>query len=405
MISVGDARERVLSRVEPLAPIDLPLAAAFGCVLAHDVTAKWDLPPFASSAMDGFAVRAADVADASADSPAFLKIAGRALIGREPETEVGPGEAVRIATGAPIPGGADCVVPVEDVHAVPDTVQVLYGSSAGKHVRPAGEEARAGDLLVSAGRRLGAPELGLLASAGYGRAPAFPRPRVVVISTGDELVEPGKPLGFGQIHESNAYMLTGSLKEAGAQPSLSGVVVDDPALLRDEVLSQLSSADVLISTGGVSVGELDPVKAAFRDRGEIGFYRVAMQPGMPQGFGMIEGKPFFCLPGNPVSVFVSFEVFVRPALMKMMSRTQIERPQVSALLTDDLTGPLQKTVFARVAVRRESGGWTATPSGGRGSNLIGSVARANGLAVIPPGVGTLAAGTECQVMMFRSSED
>jgi len=405
MISVGEARERVLSRIEPLAPLDLPLAAAFGCVLARDVAAKWELPPFASSAMDGFAVRAEDVAEASADSPAFLKIAGRALIGHEPEADVGPAEAVRIATGAPIPRGADCVVPIEDVHAAADTVQVFFGSSPGKHVRPAGEEARTGDLLVSAGRRLGAPELGLLASAGYGRAPVFPRPRVVVISTGDELVEPGKPLGFGQIHESNAYLLAGALKEAGAQPSLSGVVADDPNLLRSEVLSHLSSADVLISTGGVSVGELDPVKAAFRDRGEVDFYRVAMQPGMPQGFGIIEGKPFFCLPGNPVSVFVSFEVFVRPALMKMMSRSQIDRPRLSAILTDDLSGPPHKTVFARVAVAREDARWVATPSGGRGSNLIGSVARANGLAVIPAGVDTLTAGTECQVMMFRSSEE
>lgn len=405
MISVGQARERVLSRIQPLAPLDLPLAAAFGCVLAQDITAKWDLPPFASSAMDGFAVRAADVASASADSPAFLEIAGRALIGHQPEANVGPGQAVRIATGAPIPTGADCVVPIEDVHIVPDTVQVFRGSTVGKHVRPAAEEARAGDLLVTAGRRLGAPELGLLASAGYGRAPVFPRPRVVVISTGNELVEPGKPLAFGQIHESNAHMLTGALKEAGAQPSLTGVVADDPTLLRDEVLSQLSAADVLISTGGVSVGELDPVKAAFRDRGEIDFYRVAMQPGMPQGFGVIEGKPFFCLPGNPVSVFVSFEVFVRPALMQMMSRQQTDRPRVAAFLTADLSGPVQKTVFARVGVRRDGGRWAATPIAGSGSNLIGSVARANGLAIIPAGVGTLASGDECQVMMFRASED
>ena len=405
MIPVEEAKERVLSRIEALAPLDLPLAEAFGCVLANDVAAKWDLPPFASSAMDGFAVRAADVVGASSDGPAFLKIAGRALIGHLPETAVGPGEAVRIATGAPIPNGADCVVPIEDVHVTSDTVQVLYGSTPGRHMRPAGEEAHTGDLLVAAGRRVGAPELGLLASAGYGRAPVFPRPRVAVISTGDELVEPGKPLEFGQIHESNAYMLTGTLKEAGAQPFLSGVIADDPAALRDEVLSQLSSADVLISTGGVSVGERDPVKAAFRDRGEIDFYRVAMQPGMPQGFGVIEGKPFFCLPGNPVSVFVSFEVFVRPALMKMMSRPQIDRPMVSAVLTDALTGPQGKTVFARVAVRREAGRWTATPSGGRGSNLIGSVARANGLAIIPPGTDEMATGTECRVMMFRTSED
>lgn len=404
MIPVEVARERVLAAIDPLPPLEQPLIDCAGCVLATDLHAASDLPAFASSAMDGFAVRAADTAAATSGSPVFLPLVGSALMGRRPEAAVGPGEAVRVATGAPIPAGADAVVPIEDCHATEDTVQVLAPATMGRHVRPAGEDLRAGDLLISAGRRLQGPELGLLAAAGFGRAPVHPRPRVVVVSTGDELVEPGKPLAYGQIHDSNAYTLAGALKEAGAQPFLARRVPDEPEALREELRARAATADAFISTGGVSVGERDPVKAAFEGRGEVDFYRVAMQPGMPQAFGSIEGRPFFGLPGNPVSVFVSFEVFVRPALMKMMARP-LHRPMVEARLAEGVEGPEGKMVFARVRVTRDASGFVAQPTGGRGSNLISTVARANGLAIIPPGVATLAAGQECRVMMFKALED
>ncbi|HEX6844056.1 MAG TPA: gephyrin-like molybdotransferase Glp [Actinomycetota bacterium] len=406
LVSVEDARERVLAAVHPLPPIELPLTDAFGCVTAEDVASRVDLPEFASSGMDGFAVRASDVAGASPDDPVELKVVGRALIGHRPDATVGAGEAVAIATGAPIPAGADAIVQVENTESPDeDRVRIFEAAAEGRHVRPRGEDVREGEVLVPAGRRLGAPELGLLANAGVPHPMVHPRPRVIVFSTGDELIPPTEQPEFGQVRDANAYTLFGALREAGATPVLAGIVRDDPDSLRETVFSYEIQADAYVSSGGVSVGERDVVKAAFFRRGDVDFYRVAMQPGMPQGFGQIEGKPFFGLPGNPVSVFVSFEVFVRPAIQKMLGRAQLGRPEIGATLTEDVRGPKGKTQFARVEVARGRDGWTATPTGGRGSNLISTIARANGLAVIPAGTETATAGSTVRVMLFRAAED
>jgi len=405
LLSVEDARQKVLSQVQPLATINLPLTEAHGCVLAEDAMASSDLPDFPSSAMDGFAVRSSDVAGASPGSPVELTIAGRAPIGRRPEATVGGGEAVRIATGAPIPAGADTIVPIENCEAAGDRVRILAPSPEGKHIRPTGEDVKAGEVLVARGRRLGAPELALLATAGFSHPLVHPRPRVVVLSTGDELIAPPGSPAYGQVRDSNAYLLFGALREVGAAPVLAGIVRDEVDELRDTVLSRLVQADAFVSSGGVSVGERDVVKAAFFRRGDVEFFKVAMQPGMPQGFGHIEGKPYFGLPGNPVSVFVSFEVFIRPAILKMMGRTSLFRPEVTARLTSDVSGPKGKTQFARVLVRPEKDGYVATPIGGRGSNLIATVARANGLAIVPSGIDTAPAGSEVTVMLFRAPED
>ena len=405
LLSVDRARDRVLSRIQPLSPLRLPLTDALGCVVAEDIVAALDLPEFASSAMDGFAVRASDVEDASPSRPTELKVVGRALIGHRPEGTVGAGEAIRIATGAPIPAGADSVVPIENVTDGEEIVRVLQAPAPGTNVRPQGEDVREGDLLVPTGKRLGAPELGLLANAGHPTPLVHPRPRVIVVSTGDELVPPTETPSFGQVRDSNAYTIFGAMREAGAMPVLAGMVRDDVDSLRELVFNYEIQADAFVSSGGVSVGERDVVKAAFFRRGEIDFYKVAMQPGMPQGFGHIEGKPYFGLPGNPVSVFVSLEVFVRPAIMKMMGRRQLFRPEVSAKLTGEVRGPRGKLQFARVDVHRDGAGWLATPTGGRGSNLISTVARANGLAMIPEGTESAPAGSTVRVMLFRSSED
>ncbi len=405
LVPVEEARERILAQIKPLQPLELPLQEAEGCVLADDVVAPTDIPDFASSAMDGFAVRSNDVAGASATAPVELRIVGRALIGRRPDATVGGGESVRIATGAPIPAGADAIVPIEDCEVVADTVRVLAPAPEGKHVRPAGEDVRGGEVLLKAGRRIGAPELGLLATAGFSHPLVHPRPRVVVLSTGDELIPPSQTPEFGQVRDSNGYLLFGALREAGAVPVMAGIVRDEVENLREAVFSHLVQADAFVSSGGVSVGDRDVVKAAFFRRGEIAFYRVAMQPGMPQGFGTVEGKPFFGLPGNPVSAFVSFEIFIRPVLRKMMGRRQLMRPEVTARLDADVTGPVGKTQFARVRVRRTGEGWVATPTGARGSNLISTVSRANGLAVVPPGVQTAPAGSEVTVIVFRATED
>jgi molybdopterin molybdotransferase len=405
LVSVEDAREKVLSLVNVLAPLELPLTDAFGCVVAEDIVAQTNLPAFASSAMDGFAVRASDVADATPQAPSELKIVGRSMIGHRPEVTVGMGEAVQIATGAPVPSGADCIVPVENTELDGDLVQLFEAPAAGKHVRPVGEDVREGSVLVGAGKRLGPPELGLLANAGHPTPLVHPRPRVVVLSTGDELIPPTETPDFGQVRDANAFTLFGALREVGAMPVLAGIVPDDVEALKEAVLAYEIQADAFISSGGVSVGERDVVKAAFFRRGDVEFYRVAMQPGMPQGFGNIEGKPYWGLPGNPVSVFVSFEQFVRPALLKMMGRTQLTRPQITATLTADVAGPKGKLQFARVVVQRTSEGWKATPTGGRGSNLISTVARANGLAMISQGVDTAPAGSRVRVQVFRSAED
>jgi molybdopterin molybdotransferase len=405
LVSVEEARERVLSQVAPLAPLQLPLTEAYGCVLAEDVVSTHDLPVFASSAMDGFAVRAADVSSASGSSAVELKIAGRAMIGKRPEATVGGGEAVQIATGAPIPAGADAIVPVENAEAIGEVVRVFEAPAVGAHVRPAGEDAKQGDVLIAAGTRIGPPELGLLANSGHPHPIVHPRPRVVVLSTGDELIPPTESPGFGQIRDSNAYTIFGALRDAGAMPVMAGIVPDDVEALKESVFSYLIQADAFVSSGGVSVGERDVVKAAFFRRGEIDFFKVAMQPGMPQGFGQIEGKPYWGLPGNPVSVFVSFEIFVRPAILKMMGRTQVRRPEVTATLSRDVAGPKGKMQYARVDVKRGSAGWTAEPTGARGSNLISTVSRANGLAMIPPGIDLAPAGSQVRVMLFRASED
>lgn len=411
LIPVDRARERILGAVEPIPPLQLPLSEAYGCILAEDIVAGEDMPAFASSAMDGFAVRAVDVAGASEAGPIELPIVGRSMIGHRPEVTVGGKEAVRIATGAPIPAGADAIVPIEDCEVVPSEdgdgrVRVRAGTAEGRHIRPAGEDLRSGETLVAAGRRLLAPELGLLAAGGFDHPLVHARPRVVVLSTGDELVPPGQTPAYGQVRDSNAYLIYAALREAGAVPVMAGIVPDDAEQLRDTVLSLIGQADAFVSSGGVSVGERDVVKAAFFQRGEVDFYRVAMQPGKPQGFGQIEGKPYFGLPGNPVSVFVSFEVFLRPAVLRMAGRRDLFRPEVTARLDAAVGAPMDRTTFLRVQVRRvEAGGFVATPVGGRGSNLISTVSKANGLAIIPAGTGDAPAGMKVKTLLFRSVGD
>jgi molybdopterin molybdotransferase len=400
LIPFEEARSRALSGIEPLPPVRLPLRDAHGLALAEEVRTPRDLPPFPSSAMDGYAVRSADVAGASADEPVALRVIGRVLMGARPEVPVGPGEAVEIPTGGAIPSGADAVVPIEASAPDGEAVSVLQASSSGQHVRPAGEDVPAGGVLLESGRALGGPELGLIASAGIPEVMVRPRARVGIVSTGDEVVRPEEPAGYGQIYDANAFTLHGAVVEAGGIPLDLGPIPDDPARLLETVDSRPDEVDLIVSSGGVSVGERDPVKAAFRDRGDVAFLEVAMQPGKPQALGRIGGRPYFGLPGNPVSVFVSFEAFVRPAL-RMLMGLPAARLEVPALLETDLRGPRDKTMFARVRCRWQGDRWVAASSGPRQSNLLATVARANGLAVVPAGVESLAPGETCTVILFR----
>jgi molybdopterin molybdotransferase len=401
LVAFEDARRRAMDHIEPLPPGPLSLREAHGCVLAADVIAPMDLPPFTSSAMDGFAVRAEDVAGASADHPVPLRVTGRVAMGRPAEDPVVPGSAVAVPTGGPIPEGADAVVPVEHVVVEGDRALVLRPPQPGRHVRPGGQDVRAGELLCAAGRRLSGAELGLLASAGHAEVPVHRRARVGILSTGDELVEPGADRPGAAIYDANAFTLYGSVLDAGAVPTALGRVADDPSAVAEALADTASRVDVLVSSGGVAVGDRDPVKAAFRD--QVDFLEVAMQPGKPQAFGIVGGRPYFGLPGNPVSVFVSFEAFVRPALMRLMGRPE-RRPEVEAVVDGELGGPVEKVRFARVRLRREGDGWRATPAGGRQSNLLATVARAHGLAVVPRGVASLATGDRCRVWLLRDPD-
>src|SRR3954451_21419389 len=318
----------VLAVVAPLSALDLTLPDAHGCVLAEPVVSTFPLPPFDNSAMDGYAVRSADVASASASTPVVLPVVGDVAAGSTGAYNVQPGLCVRIMTGAPMPAGADAVVPVEWTDGGIAQVRITRPIEPGRHLRRAGEELAADAVVLDPGAHLGTTQIGLLAAIGRDRVLARPRPRGVVFSTGRERVDPGAPLTPGKIPDSNSTLLTTAAREAGGMAFRVGIVPDDPRVLLDTLEDQLIRADLVVTSGGVSVGAYDVVKEALGRIGEVKFERVAMQPGMPQGFGRIgpDKTPFFGLPGNPVSAYVSFEVFVRPALRRMLGVEPLHRP-------------------------------------------------------------------------------
>lgn len=400
MRTVAGVRKDILDAVRPLDPVTVPLLDAWGCVLAEDARAPYDIPTFASSAMDGYAVRSEDVAGA----PVTLKRVGSAFIGHTPEGEVGPGQTMWIATGAPVPPGADCIAPKEDVTSTTDSVAVHKAFTAGQFIRPPGQDLKQGDVVVPAGKILAGPELGNLSTAGFAEVAVYPKVRVCVISTGDELIEPGTKPAYGQIPDGNGYTICGCLKELGIEPVRPPIIPDDETLLREVFVSRAPEVDVFISSGGMSVGDLDVVRKVVEELGRIDAYKVAMQPGMPQAFGSVEGRTYFGLPGNPVSVFVSFELFIRPALLKMMGRTDLDRPVVSASLDEQMAGLPDKTRYSRVLVYRDNGSLRARSTGPAASNLLGTVVKANGLAVIPPGDEPVRAGEQVNIQLYRPLE-
>ncbi|WP_434093795.1 molybdotransferase-like divisome protein Glp [Streptomyces filamentosus] len=419
--SVDEHLADVLATVRPLDPIELPLLDAQGCVLVEDVTVPAALPPFDNSSMDGYAVRVADVAGATGEFPAVLTVVGDVAAGAGGLPEVGPGQAARIMTGAPLPPGAEAVVPVEwtdggtgggaatgmrAASTAPEgaagEVRVHRAAEAGAHVRRAGSDVRAGELALAAGTVLGPPQLGLLAAIGRGTVRVRPRPRVVVMATGSELVQPGEELGPGQIHDSNSFALAAAAKDAGALAYRVGAVADDAESLRAAIEDQLIRADLLVTTGGVSVGAYDVVKEALTADGQVDFRKLAMQPGKPQGFGAIgpEQIPLLALPGNPVSSYVSFELFVRPAIRALMGLEDLHRPVVRAALKTDaaLTSPPGRRQYLRGTYDAESG--TVTPVGGAGSHLIAALAHADCLLVVPEDRDGAEPGDELDVVLL-----
>lgn len=388
MIGVQQHLSRILATVARLAPIDLSLLDAQGCVLVEPVRSEVDLPGFTNSAMDGYAVRA----DSVREVPVVLPVAGDVAAGNTSALSLAPGQTMRIMTGAPLPRGADAVVPVELTDGGIARVRVDRSVVVGQHVREAATDVRAGDLLLADGVRLGPRQLALLAAAGVGRVRVTPRPRVVVLSTGDELVEPGRRPGFGQVVDSNGLMLAAALSALGAVAFRVGGIRDDARSFLDALDRQLMRADAVITTGGVSAGAYDTVKEVLSRHGTMQFDKVAMQPGMPQGFGTVQQRPVFTLPGNPVSALVSFEVFVAPALRAMAGRPVHEQPLVEAVATHGWAAPAGKTQFARVVVHRAGAGLAVALAGGQGSHILGGLALANALAVVPVEVTEVRAG-------------
>jgi len=397
--TVDEHLAEVLSVVQPLAPLELSLLDAHGCILAEDVVAKGPVPSFDNASMDGYAVRVADLATV----PVTLPVTGDVAAGPASPLRVQPGLCVRIMTGAVLPAGADAVVPVEWTDGGVAQVRIDRRPDAGAYVRRAGEDVVAGEVVLTDGSHLGSAQVGLAAAVGRSRLLVRPRPRVVVVSTGSELVEPGAPLAAGQIPDSNSIALTAAAVEAGAIAYRVGIVPDDPRRLLATLEDQLVRADVLITSGGVSVGAYDVVKEVLSRIGTVGFHKVAMQPGMPQGFGTIgpESTPVFGLPGNPVSALVSFEAFVRPALRRMLGAQVIERPRVSARTTAELRSPVGKRSFLRVWVEVRDGARVVSPVSGPGSHLIAGMARANALAVVPEDVERVADGSPVEVMLLE----
>ena len=403
MITVAEHLARILEVVQPLEPLQLNLQDAHGCVLTEDVIAPEPLPSFNNSSMDGYAVRAADVAGAGPGSPVVLPVTGDVAAGPASPLRVQPGVCVRIMTGAMMPAGADAVVPLEWTDGGVAQVTITRAPDVGAYVRRVGEDVAAGEVVLESGSHLGAVQVGLAAAVGRARVLVRPQPRVVVVSTGSELSDPGVPLTPGKIYDSNSIALTAAAQEAGAIAYRVGIVPDDPRRLAATLEDQLVRADVLVTSGGVSVGAYDVVKEVLSRLGTVQFDKVAMQPGMPQGFGTIgpDSTPVFGLPGNPVSALVSFEAFVRPALRTMLGATPVERPRVRAITTEALTSPPGKRSFLRVHLEVRKGAYVVTPVSGPGSHLLAGMSRANALALVPEGVEKVAVGEPVEVLVLE----
>ncbi|MBV9031801.1 MAG: molybdopterin molybdotransferase MoeA [Pseudonocardiales bacterium] len=392
-----DEHVRVVAALLAATPvISLPLVECAGLALAEPITAAVPLPPFDNSGMDGYAVRSVDIAAATADAPARLPVTEDIPAGRTDSPALRPGTAHRIMTGAPIPPGANAVVPVELTDRGCDHVQIYAPRSPGDNVRPGGGDVAAGEEVLPAGAVLGPAQLGVAAAVGYAELPVHRPVRVLVLSTGSELVVPGTPLRHGQIYESNGTMLAAAVREAGGEAQLMHFVPDDVAALEAALAPRLSGIDLLVTSGGVSAGAYEVVKSAMRGHG-VDFGKVAMNPGSPQGVGRYRGVPVAAMPGNPVSASVSFEVFVRPALRAAMG-LPAQRPRSIARLTEALESPADKRQFRRGALDPAAG--TVAPVGGPGSHLLGALARSNCLIDIPETTTVLEAGE--QVVVLRT---
>ncbi len=395
MISIDEALSLIQREVWVLPAIKLPFTEVLGLVLAEDVFAAEPMPPFAAASVDGYAVVAAD-------GPGWRQIVGDQMAGYVAGLQVEPGTAARVTTGAPIPPGADAMVMIEQTEEQAGRVNILAHSiQPGANIRPVGQDINQGQLVLPKGTVLGAPELGLLGTVGQTEVLVHRRPKVAVMSTGDEIVEPHQSPAPGQIRDANRFSLMGVLRQSGAEPLDLGIVRDKAGSLEATIERGLAEADALLTSGGVSMGQLDLVKPYLAQRGTVHFGRVNTKPGKPVTFATVDGKPCFAMPGFPVSALVSFEVFVRPALLKMAGHTHTFRPRQPAILAHDFRHSPDRTEFQRVNLtRRADGRLVASSTGFQGSGRLLSMVGANGLVVLPHGQGDFRAGSEVEAMIL-----
>jgi molybdopterin molybdotransferase len=399
MLTVEEAQEQVLAAVTRLDAEERPLLQALGSILAADAVTDIDLPPFANSAMDGYAVHASDTAIASSEHPCVLRVIGEIAAGDAPAFAVPAGSAARIMTGAPLPAGADAVIPVEQTAGDRSAVHILAPVTSGTFVRRAGEDFRQGASVLTSGMVLGPGELGLLASSGHAFVQVYRRPEVAVLSTGNELIAVDQKPRPGQIRNSNTPMLAAQVRAAGAVPRMLPVARDS----RQEVLAALEaarSADLIISSGGVSAGDHDVVRDVMKELGGVGFWRVRMRPGKPIAFGRAGRTPFLGLPGNPVSAYVTFELFARPMLRKMAGHKALLRRPITMLTDSPVSGASDRRNYVRAFARWEDDGWHVSVVGKQESHLLSSAIAVNALIAVPEGSPDAAAGSRVQAILL-----
>lgn len=406
MIEPSKALKIILDETSPLALVQVDLLSAWGSALAEDIISTGKIPPFDNSAMDGYAVKFADAKEASKENPIRLKVICDEAAGCSDELFIGAGQAIRIMTGAPIPSGADTVIKQEDTDMGRSEVAIFAPAKLGDNIRISGEDIGLGEKVLSTGQLLWAAELGVLASLGRAKVKVFKAPRVAILPTGDELLEVDEELVAGKIRNSNTYTLFGQVSEVAAYPIILKPAKDDLNLVKRAILSGLAEADVLLITGGVSVGDYDFVKEAMDQIGSnLKLWEVAQRPGKPLAFWKREGKLIFGLPGNPVSVMVCFEEYVRPTLLKMMGRSRIFRPKVMAAFEHDYKKKAGMTLFARAILRKEGDKYLVSLTGPQGSGILKSMLLANSLAVLPPEASLIKAGDMVEVHLIKSAEE
>ncbi|MEW6350382.1 MAG: gephyrin-like molybdotransferase Glp [Thermodesulfobacteriota bacterium] len=402
MLQIGEAQKNVMEEIPVLGKERIHILEALGRVLAQDVQAKRDVPAGNNSAMDGYCLRHEDTAGASEENPLKLTVIGDSPAGRPFPGELGPGQAVRIMTGGLIPPGADTVVMLEDTKREGDLVIFRREPSKGSHIRPRGEDVRAGETVLSEGDIVRPPEVGMLATLGHAYVYVYQRPVVAILSTGDELVDLDEPFTEGKVVCSNSYSLAAQVKDCGAIPLALGTASDDEVDQRQKVSAGLR-ADAIVTSGGVSVGKYDLVKDTLSKVGmKVKFWKVAMKPGKPLVFGTIGNKPVFGLPGNPTSAMISFEQFVRPALLKMMGHTNLYRPVIEAVLGEELRVSADRLHLVRCKLFEKDGAMMAHPTGPQSSGALRSMVLADGLMILPGSHGPYAAGERVRVQLLHS---